>query len=122
MKRSVAWICWLAVLVAFSACTLPVTSDPPTSDSTLVQVLADLHTLRARDEIRGDVTPEQYEAVLRQHGLDSTQFNATLDYYVEHPEDYLTLYDEVLDRLNQIWMAERPTPHPLPDSLRTLIQ
>ena len=89
-------------------CSTPVSTEPPIPDSTLVDVLVDLHVLEARDETLGDVPPALFDSVLTRHGLDSTRYNASLRYYSRHPEAYRDLYDDVIDRLNELWEGTLP--------------
>lgn len=66
----------------------------------MVEVLLELHLAAARQQIHGDVVPAARDEIFQRHGLDATRFDATMAFYVEHPEVYLEVYNAVLDRLS----------------------
>jgi hypothetical protein len=91
----------VASLLLFPAC-VPITAEaPPVADTTLVQVLVEIHLAAARAEVSRDLSLGQRDSLLRAHGLDRTRFEEAMRYYSQHPEDYLHLYDEVIRRLEQ---------------------
>ena len=66
----------------------------------MVEVLLDMHLAQARAERYEDVSGELLRDVLAQHGLDRAQFDEAMRYYADHPQQYVDVYDAVLDRLN----------------------
>jgi hypothetical protein len=69
------------------------------SDSTLVEVLADLHLADARSRLPG-MPAGLRDSVLISHGMDSVSFRQAMTPFEDHPEDLVNLYNSVLDRLN----------------------
>lgn len=103
-----AWAILLPLL-ALPACGKSA-SGPPVADSTMVEVLVDLHLLDARRQLLAEDSaaalqadtlpaPPGHEEVLRRHGVDSAALARTITYYGEHLEAYRRLYDRVIDRL-----------------------
>ena len=90
----------LALLLALPACTDLPTEAPPVADSTMVEVLLEMHLAQARAERYGDVSGELLQDVLARHGLGRAEFDEALRYYADHPQQYVDVYDAVLDRLN----------------------
>jgi hypothetical protein len=89
----------LALLAGVTGCESSLTRGPAVPDSTLVDVLVDLHLEAARHE-SGVLTDSLRREVLSRHAVDSARFARTLAHYSEHPEAYVPLYDRVIDRLN----------------------
>lgn len=89
-----------AVLFFLPACSAFTSDAPPAADSTMVEVLVELHLAAARQQIRGDVAPEVREEIFQRYGLDAARFGATMNYYAEHPDAYLEVYNTILDRLS----------------------
>ena len=90
----------LASLLALSACTALPTEAPPVADSTMVEVLLEMHLAQARAERYSDVSSELLHGILARHGLGKEQFDQAMRYYADHPQQYVGLYDDVLDRLH----------------------
>jgi len=100
---SLTLVCFCSVL---SACSSGNQDDSPVSDSTLVEVLADLQLATARAQRYGDLPPAIRDTILVQHGLDSTRFKAAIKFYADHPDRYVELYTAVLNRLNESDIVE----------------
>lgn len=95
------------LLVATAGCAGDGRSRAPIPDSTLVDVLVDLHLLEARMEVAppdSAPTAPSREEIFRRHGIDSARFARTVDRYAERLDAYSRLYDRVTDRLQ----ARRP--------------
>ncbi len=90
----------LAGLLTLSACSAITSEDPPIADSTMVEVLIELHLADARLDLQYDALPAVRDSILLKHGLDEPRFRAILDYYADHPEAYSALYTTVLDRIS----------------------
>jgi len=82
-------------------CSRGVDDVPPVADSTMVDVLADLHLSEARNQRYGDLPPAIRDTVLVLYGLDSTRYAAAMRYYAEHPDAYVELYTAVMNKLNE---------------------
>lgn len=87
-------------------------------DSTLVEILVDLHIAGARERLGYEGPDGIRDSILVQHGVDEEAFRASLDYYVEDSRAYVILYREVLDRIvaEQSRMGEQLRRQWKPDS------
>ncbi len=73
---------------------------PPVPQDRLVGVLVDLHLLESRREIVGDMPPHMRDSVLTAHGISEKKFAAAIRYFADRPDDYLELYNAVIDSLS----------------------
>jgi hypothetical protein len=90
--------------------------EPPLADSTMVEVMIDLHLAVARAEVTQQVPAGIRDSILTTHGADSAAYARTIWHYAQNPEKYEQIYGQVLDRLN----SERiplgpPDPTLMPD-------
>ncbi len=67
---------------------------------TLGSVILDLHLLEARRELVADAHPDLRDSILAVHGVTHAQFEAAIRYYADRPEEYLALYNQVIDSLS----------------------
>ena len=108
----------LPALLFVSACSAITSEEPPISDSTMVEVLIELHLADARLDLQYELVPAVRDSILFKHGLDEQRFLAILDYYADHPEEYSALYTTVLDRISDERLRQgeglplNPTPPP----------
>jgi len=91
------------------------------TDSALIDVLADMHLTGAEQylSLRSDssrTAPEDssdqligrlqtgspVDSLLAVHGISRAGYNSAIDWYVDHPDEFVNLYNRVLDRLNQV--------------------
>ncbi|NOY36683.1 MAG: DUF4296 domain-containing protein [Chlorobi bacterium] len=75
----------------------------------LVPILVDLHIGNSmfslsslRNKYPGSDSISNYQEIIGQHGYTVEDFEKTLTYYEDHLEDYLSIYDRVLKKLNDI--------------------
>ena len=87
-------------LLALSACSAFTSDEPPISDSTLVEVLIELHLVSARLELQYDHQPAARDSILFIYGLDAQRFEDIMAYYADHPEAYSAIYTTMLDRIS----------------------
>ncbi len=87
-------------LLALSACSAFTSDEPPISDSTMVEVLIELHLVNARLELRYDRQPAVRDSILFKYGLDAQRFQDVMAYYADHPEAYSAIYTTMLDRIS----------------------
>jgi hypothetical protein len=80
----------------------------------LITVLAELHLADAMNvsEDGGDMLPADAIAnrraeVLDKHRIAKEDFDRTMQYYTEHPDELLTVYDAVVEELTRI-QSEAP--------------
>lgn len=91
----------LTLLLSPLACSPFTAEEPPVADSTLVEVLIELHLAQARTEAEeAPLPPAARDSIFARHEVDVDRFHAAMDYYARHPDAYLTLYDRVLNRLS----------------------
>lgn len=98
------------LLGALPACSSFAPEEPPVPDSTLVDVLVEMHLAEARRQLHGPIPPAMRDSILAHYGLDSTRLQATMDHYSKHPATYKQLYGMVLDSLKARDPASR-TPY-----------
>ena len=84
-----------------AGCSTFTSSEPPVVDSVLVAALADLHLAGVRASLYEDLPQGTRDSVLAVHGLTPADFEAAIDHYVDRPDDYLELYNRVLDHLTE---------------------
>lgn len=95
----------LRILLVFvgllaTGCVGPAGRQAPMADSTVVQVLLELHLLEARSETDGDVPPAARDSVFAHYGVSEELFEKTLAYYAGQPEAFGQIYGRLLDRIN----------------------
>ncbi|MFM2206804.1 MAG: hypothetical protein RL213_779 [Bacteroidota bacterium] len=80
----------------------------------LITVLAELHLADAMNvsEDGGDLLPAEAVAsrraeVLTKHRITKDDFDRTMHYYTEHPDELLAVYDAVVEELTRI-QSEAP--------------
>lgn len=99
------------VLVLAAGCAPD--GSKPVADSTMVEVLIELHLLNARLEIEDRPLVGSRDSILQRYGLDSASYAAAMRYYADRPQEYAELYGRVVDEM----AAERAPAFP-PDSIR----
>jgi hypothetical protein len=99
---------FLIPILLLGGCSSFVAEEPPSSDSTMVEVLIELHLARARQNIQQDLSPAVRDDILKAYGLSEEQFRENMARYAEHPEAFVDLYTRMMDRL----AAERSTVEP----------
>lgn len=97
--RPIGHILLLGLLV-LPACSAFTSDEPPLSDSTMVEVLIELHLVNARLDLQYDLPPAVRDSILFKYGLDAQRFEDLIAYYADHPEAYAALYTTMLDRLS----------------------
>ncbi len=89
------------VLLVFSGCSPLLTEPPPVSDSTMVEVLTELHLAEALQHAASPPLPPSIrDSILERHQLTPASFEAALEYYALDAEEYAALFERVLERLN----------------------
>lgn len=91
----------VAVIIAFFfGCSDSRTQRAPIEDSTLVEVLIELHLAAARAEVTHSVPTGIRDSVMATYGVDSAAFAETITHLASEPEKYGEIYSQVIDRLN----------------------
>lgn len=92
------------LLLCFSvfACSNQETSDvlPPLSDSTMVQVLIELHLAEARVDFFQEDQIGFQDSILAHYDIRQDDFEKNMAFYKENPDVYHKIYSEVLDQLS----------------------
>lgn len=91
----------LAVALLLSGCGA-LSDAPPIPEDTFVSVMADMHLVAARHANEGSLPAGLRDSVLAAYGVSSSQFDATLTYYVEHPGAYNDVYSSIVDTLSAV--------------------
>ncbi|MFT5145092.1 MAG: hypothetical protein ACI80V_003576 [Rhodothermales bacterium] len=87
------------ILVILAGCQQNETREIVVSDSLLIEVLADLHLVDARNRLP-DQPANLRDSVFVYHKVDSAAFREAMDGFIQYPEELTNLYNSVLDRLN----------------------
>ena len=69
-------------------------------DSTMVEVLVELHLANGRIEVTDQPLPIARDSIFEAYSVDTSAYAATIDYYARNPEDYSRVYGRVVDRLS----------------------
>ncbi len=89
----------LLLVSAAAGCASQVERQGVLSDSTLVTVLAELYLADARARLPGFEAGVR-DSVLTHYGVDSLDFQTTMDSFLDRPDDLVALYSRVMDKLN----------------------
>ncbi len=74
-----------------------------------IDILTDIHkagsliefkNLQAKNNVKAD-SVSLYNFILKKHNVSREKFRKTIDYYAEHYEDYLIIYDSVQSKLKR---------------------
>lgn len=90
---------------------------PPVTESKMEAVLLDLHlaesysqglgeNVKSRFEKNYDTLPDFYLSVLKHHHLSFQDFNEALQWYKERPIKLDSLYQNIINRFNELKAAE----------------
>ncbi len=100
------------LLVIILLTILSCTDNPPKgilSTKMMVPILVDIHLSEAINSqkynlsILNDSLPEDlYLSVCKKFKIEKSEIEASLLYYGKHPKEYIPIYDQVLDVLNEI--------------------
>lgn len=95
-------------LLFFIACS-PKNERPPSgilSKDKMIEVLVDVHIIEALPQSHGlnmnqvnRIMAGKYDTVMKKHNTTNDQFDASYQYYIEHPKDLDEIYQEVVSRL-----------------------
>ena len=102
---------FLTILMAFLAfsCSNNKTPKGILSDKEITPILIELHLAEAiyTQRYSQEITRENYQedlyiTILKKYKLDQKTFEASVLYYGMHPDKYKSIYDEVLNQLNEM--------------------
>lgn len=102
----------LGVLPLLTSCSDGSSRErPPIDDSVFVSVMVDLHLVDANLALEAANTDQELPAaftardsVLNAHGTTRAEFEETVTWWASRPEDFLTLYEDVIERINRMSM------------------
>ena len=79
------------------------------SEEEITPVLVELHlaesifTMRYTMQVtRANYLEDLYLSILKRHNMEQKKFEESILFYGKHPEIYKPIYDEVLNRLNEM--------------------
>jgi len=103
----------LMVILAF-ACSNNKLPKGILTEEQITPVIVELHLAEAINSHRNekDLSRENYQedlylTILKKYKLDEKVFEASILYYGKHPDKYKPVYDEVLNRLNEMSVKSR---------------
>lgn len=74
--------------------------EPALPDSTLVDVLTELHLAQVRVDLYKDTSfTALRDSILAHHGVSEARLERALHYYSERPDEYVPIYGAVQDSL-----------------------
>lgn len=88
-------------LVVLPACSLFSAEQPPVDEETLTDVLVEFHMLDARADLGYEIPEHARDSILAHYQLSEERYEEALAYYAQHPDEYLVLYREVLETMNE---------------------
>ena len=91
-----------SLLLVLPACSgqAPTEAGPSIADSTMIQLLIELHLVEARANIVQSDESTRRDSILLQYGVEREAFDAAMDYYAAHPSEFVSIYSEALDKLS----------------------
>jgi len=106
------WMISMAIMVL--ACSNNRVPKGILSEKQIIPVLVDLHLAEGiynqryvQQITRGNYQEDLYLSILKKYKLDRKVFEASVLYYGEYPNKYKPVYDEVLNRLNEMSVKSR---------------
>ena len=97
------------LLLLLPACSVLTSDEPPVADSTLVDVLIELHLAEARVQLGYGPPLSVRDSIFARYGFDETTFQEALTYYLDHPDAYAELHDAMLAQINDEQFAFKDT-------------
>lgn len=94
-------------ILLVAGCGAEETEQPALADSTFISVLSELHLARARQDLQDDLPRSVRDSIFRRYRTDPTEFQETVAYYTDHPDEYTQIYGRLLDHLNEERDANR---------------
>lgn len=91
----------LVLLAIATGCADLTAEEQPVADSTMVDVLVELHLRDARLTEYRDLPPALQDSLHRRHGITRADYEAALAFYADHPEAYTALYDSLTNHLRE---------------------
>lgn len=90
----------LGLCGALTACSSFSPQEPPLADTTLIDVLTELHLAQVRVDTYEDTTfVALRDSVFSHYGVSHTQFEHALKYYSKRPSAYVAIHEAVQDSL-----------------------
>jgi hypothetical protein len=78
------------------------------STDSMVMLLTDIHLAESEaflfpysDSLGTTNLPSYYHYILKQHGIDTSTFKKSFDYYLHHPDVLTGIYSNVIEELSK---------------------
>ena len=101
----------LILCLIFLSCGTPKTEIPQDilSENSFISLLKDIHLAEAKFELHKTKGMENaknelahnYRAIYETHEITTNDFDKTLDYYAQHPEQLEKIYTRVIEQLTK---------------------
>jgi hypothetical protein len=102
------------IVIFIISCSINKTPKGILTGKEMIPVLVDIHLAEginsqryALDATRKNYPEDLYLSILKKHKLDQKVFEESILYYGKHPDKYKPIYDEVVDRLNEMNVKSR---------------
>lgn len=99
-----------------SGCSSFSSEGPALPDSTFTRVLVETHLMTARSRLETAFPPALPDSILQRYDVDRNEVDATLRHYSEHPGEFASLYNSVIDTLNAIRQRRSRSASPTSDT------
>lgn len=82
-------------------------------DDQMVELLVDYHLIQSFHELKGlpqDTlnlyNNKHFNIILKEKGVSREDFQSTFDYYMQNPEDFMKVYEQVVVELDSVAAAQ----------------
>ncbi len=95
--------CLVAILLFCSTACTPEPEEFGTTltDSLMIEIMVDIHLINARSELGYGVNELPLDSLIRRHDLSRKEYDAQVAFYTEHPDTYLAILNQVVERIGQ---------------------
>lgn len=106
---------FIVLMILSFACTEKV-PDGVIPENQMIEILVDIHIADAyiTQKFRGDSMYNEAQhltmQILKQRGLDTTDFFRSMDYYTSRPVQLDKMYDVIIEKLAKAQTENLPTP------------
>lgn len=104
----------LGGLGVFAGCGAPKASKPTMDlpEEKLIMVVGEMELALARQVYIHDMPATARDAILHYHKIDAALFNAWMQYYADHPKEYVSFREKVTQHLqrDQMRYGQDTTP------------
>lgn len=98
----------LTVLTLTASCLVSPGCSPSPSeeasllvpDSVMAEIFIEFHLMEARSDLFPEDVIHFRDSIFRQYNVDTLAYEQTMQYYSDHPDIYMEVYTNALDKLS----------------------